>query len=470
VTDIRFGTDGWRALIADEFTFANVSRCALGLANHLKAQGVDDRGLVVGYDTRFLSKEFAATVAGVCASQGIRVFLADRPAPTPVMSYNVLHRRAGGAAIVTASHNPPNWNGFKFKPEYGGSAPQQITDLLEVEIGNVSPVDAATIEAGHASGLVAEFDPSAPYLAAVGGSLDLPAIRSAGFRVITDSMYGAGAGYLSELLAGGRTTIEEIHGYRNPAFPGMDQPEPISQNLGELTALVSEQAASVGIALDGDADRVGIIDEAGRFITTLNVFSMLALYLIEEKAQRGSIIKGVTASQALNKMGELFGVDVHEVPVGFKNMGPKMAELDAIMAGEESGGFAFRGHIPERDGVVSGLLVLEYMAKTGKSPAQLVERLFDRVGPHYYHRRDVEFEPERRAAIQEKVNSLDLGRIGEFEVRGTDTIDGRRLRFDHGWLATRFSGTEPLLRIYAEADAPERVARMLDAAAEYIGV
>ena len=300
--------------------------------------------------------------------------------------------------------------------------------------------------------------------------VDLSAIRSAGFRVITDSMYGAGAGYLSELLAGGRTTVEEIHGYRNPAFPGMDQPEPISQNLGELTAMVSEQAASVGIALDGDADRVGIIDEAGRFITTLNVFSMLALYLIEEKAQRGSIIKGVTASQALNKMGEMFGVDVHEVPVGFKNMGPKMDELDAIMAGEESGGFAFRGHIPERDGVVSGLLVLEYMAKTGRSPAQLVERLFDRVGPHYYHRRDVEFEPERRAAIQEKVNSPDLERIGEFEVRESDTIDGRRLRFDHGWLATRFSGTEPLLRIYAEADAPERVARMLDAAAEYLGV
>ena len=470
MTDIRFGTDGWRALIADEFTFANVSRCALGLSNHLKAQGTADRGLVVGFDTRFLSAEFAATVAGVCASQGIRVFLADRPAPTPVLSYNVLHRQTGGAAIITASHNPANWNGFKFKPEYAGSAPQNITDLLETEIRRVEAVNAATIEAGHASGLVEEFNPAPPYLAAVGKLVDLSSIKSAGFRVVVDSMYGAGAGYLRELLAGGRTTVEEIHGYRNPAFPGMDQPEPIAQNLGELTARVTEQAATVGIALDGDADRVGVIDEEGRFITTLNVFSVLALYLMEEKGQRGAIVKGVTASKALNKMGELFGVAVHETPVGFKHMGPLMGELDAVMAGEESGGYAFRGHIPERDGVLSGLFVLEYMAKTGRSPAQLVERLFDRVGPHYYRRRDVEFRSDSRAAIQEKVNNPDLDRIGEFEVLESDAIDGRRLHFEHGWLATRFSGTEPLLRIYAEADTPERVTRMLDAAGEYLGI
>ena len=470
MTDIRFGTDGWRALIADEFTFANVSRCALGLSNHLKAQGTADRGLVVGFDTRFLSAEFAATVAGVCASQGIRVFLADRPAPTPVLSYNVLHRQTGGAAIITASHNPANWNGFKFKPEYAGSAPQNITDLLETEIGRVEAVDASTIEAGHASGLVEEFNPAPPYLAAVSKLVDLSSIKSAGFRVVVDSMYGAGAGYLRELLAGGRTTVEEIHGYRNPAFPGMDQPEPIAQNLGELTARVTEQAATVGIALDGDADRVGVIDEEGRFITTLNVFSVLAFYLMEEKGQRGAIVKGVTASKALNKMGELFGVAVHETPVGFKHMGPLMGELDAVMAGEESGGYAFRGHIPERDGVLSGLFVLEYMAKTGRSPAQLVERLFDRVGPHYYRRRDVEFRPDSRAAIQEKVNNPDLYRIGEFDVLESDAIDGRRWHFEHGWLATRFSGTEPLLRIYAEADTPERVTRMLDAAGEYLGI
>ena len=204
---------------------------------------------------------------------------------------------------------------------------------------------------------------------------------------MVDAMYGAGAGYLPRLLEGGATQVEELHGYRNPAFPGMAQPEPIAPNLTELMAGVPASGASVGIALDGDADRVGIIDEGGRFVTTLDTFSLLALYLLEVKGWRGSLIKGVTASQALNKMGGIYGVDVHEVQVGFKHMGPRMEELNALMAGEESGGFAFRGHVPERDGILSGLYVLEYMAKTGMSISDLLENLFRLVGPHFYHRR-----------------------------------------------------------------------------------
>ena len=468
--EIRFGTDGWRALIAEDYTYENVARCARGLCDYMRRRGTAGRGLIVGYDTRFLSPEFAATVAGVAAGQGIRALLADRSAPTPVLSFNVLHHRAGGAAIITASHNPATWNGFKFKPEYAGSATQEITDELESAIRQVDRVDSAQISEGRNSGLVEELEPSGPYFDHVSRLVDLDAIRSAGFRVAVDAMYGAGAGYLPRLLEGGATTVEELHGYRNPAFPGMAQPEPIAPNLTELIARVPASGAPVGIALDGDADRVGVIDETGRFITTLDTFSLLALYLLEVKGWRGSLIKGVTASQAMNKMGDIYGVDVHEVQVGFKHMGPRMEELNALMAGEESGGFAFRGHVPERDGILSGLYLLEYMAKSGKTVSGLLENLFRLVGPHFYHRRDVEFDADSRERIRSLVNSPDLDRLGDNRVLSSDSIDGRRLRFDDGWLAVRFSGTEPLLRIYSEASSPERVTSLLDAAADYLGV
>lgn len=468
--DIRFGTDGWRALIAGDYTYANVARCAKGLCDYLKQRGTADRGLIVGYDTRFLSPEFASTVAGVCASEGVGVKLSVAPAPTPVLSYSVLDEEAAGAAIITASHNPAIWNGFKFKPEYAGSATQEITDELEEAIGGISWVDPDRTAAGLSSGLVEEYEPSSHYFDHVARLVDLDSIRSAGLRVVVDAMYGAGGGYLPHLLEGGATTVEELHGQRNPAFPGMAQPEPIAPNLAELMARVPSNGASVGIALDGDADRVGIIDEAGQFVTTLDTFSLLALYLLEEKGWRGSLIKGVTASQALNKMGGMYGVDVHEVQVGFKHMGPRMDELGAMMAGEESGGFAFRGHVPERDGILSGLYVLEYMAKSGKTVSELLGNLFDKVGPHFYHRRDIEFEAGDRDRIGQLVNNPGLEALGPFPVRASDSIDGRRLRFEDGWLAVRFSGTEPLLRIYAEAGSPDRVTGLLDAAQDYLGV
>ena len=469
-TEIHFGTDGWRAIIGEDYTFANVARCARGLCDYMKRRGTADKGLIVGYDTRFLSPEFAATVASVCAGQGVRTLLADAPAPTPVLSYAVMRHGPGGAVIITASHNPAIWSGFKFKPEYAGSATQEITDELEETIGGAGLADPADIQPGIDSVLIESLAPAEPYFEHVAGLVDLDAIRSAGFHVIVDAMYGAGAGYLPRLLEDGRTTVEELHGHRNPAFPGMAQPEPIAPNLTELIARVPATGASVGIALDGDADRVGIIDEMGRFVTTLDTFSLLALYLLESKGWRGSLIKGVTASQALNKMGGIYGVDVHEVRVGFKHMGPRMDELNALMAGEESGGFAFRGHVPERDGILSGLFVLENMARSGKTVSQLLENLFEKVGPHFYHRRDIEFAAADRDRINKLVNDPGLERLGAYPVTASDSIDGRRLHFEDGWLGVRFSGTEPLLRIYAEASSPERVTGLLDAAVEYLGV
>ncbi len=469
-TDIRFGTDGWRALIAEDFTFENVARCAHGLCAHLKEAGVADQGLVVGYDTRFLSPEFAETVAAVCSAQGIKVFFANMPAPTPVLSYNVLHHQAGGAAIITASHNPSQWNGFKFKPDYAGSATQEITDRLEQSIAGIAPSSVQSVAQGRNNSLIVGLDPFPPYWERIASLVDLDAIKGAGLNVVVDSMYGAGGGYLPTLLAGGKTTVRELHGARNPAFPGMEQPEPIAHNLTEITSLIAKEGASVGIALDGDADRVGIIDEQGRFMTTLDTFSILAQYMLEQKNERGAIVKGVTSSIALNKLGEAYGVDVHEMPVGFKNIGPKMTEVDALIAGEESGGFAFRGHIPERDGILSGLYFLEYMATTGDRPTRLLQRLIDKVGLHSYRRRDIAFQASDRNRILGMVNRPGLTEVAGIPVLDSDTIDGKRFHVEDGWLAVRFSGTEPLLRIYAEAANPGLVTKLLDGAVAYLRV
>ena len=472
-TEIRFGTDGWRARIAEDFTFENVARCSQGLADRLKAEGIAAKGLVVGYDTRFLSREFAERVAMVMAGNGIKAYLSEKAAPTPVVSFNVLHHQAAGAAIITASHNPANWNGFKFKPEYAGSATQEVTDQLELAIAESGPVQQIPLTRASDEGLIVEFDPDPPYMERMSKLIDLPAIRSAGLRVTVDSMFGAGAGYIARLIAGGSTTVEEINGYRNPAFPGMEQPEPIAHNLTTLIERIKAGGASVGLALDGDADRVGVVDEHGRFVTTLEVFSLLALYLLENKGEKGALVKGVTSSSMLNRLGERFGVDVHEMKVGFKYIGPRMSEVDALMGGEESGGFAFRGHIPERDGVLSGLYILEYMAKTGSTPSQLVQHLLDQVGSHYYKRRDVSFDPQDRTRIEELQRGIGNGGLTEvagLRVRQTDEIDGRRLVFDDAWLIIRFSGTEPLLRLYAEAGKPELVEALLDGAAEYLGI
>ena len=469
-SQIRFGTDGWRAIIAQDFTFANVARCTQGVVDYLRDTGVAEQGLVVGYDTRFLSREFAETVACVCAGNGIRAWLTQEAAPTPVVSFSVLDKQAAGAAIITASHNPGIWNGFKFKPDYAGSATDEITGLLEDRIDPVVEPATLSLAEGKERGLVVEFDPRPSYLERIAALVDLPSIRRAGLKVMVDSMYGAGAGYIAGLVSGGSTTVTEMNGYRNPAFPGMDQPEPIGHNLRDLMAKVPSEGASVGIALDGDADRVGIVDEMGSFISTLEVFSLLALYLLEHKGVRGPLVKGITSSIMLNKLAERYGVDIHDMPVGFKHIGPKFSDVDGIMGGEESGGFAFRGHIPERDGILSGLYVLEFMARTGKTPSQLIGDLFAMVGPHYYRRRDVAFQAAARSDIQRRLRSDELTELGGLTVRHSDEIDGKRLFFDSAWLASRFSGTEPLLRIYCEAESPELVDKLLDAASEYLGV
>ena len=465
IEPIIFGTDGWRALIAREFTFANVRACAQGVGRLFHATGMASRGLVVGYDTRFGSRDFAAEVAMVTTAQGIKTYLCDRAAPTPVVSYSILHLGAGGAVVITASHNPAAWNGFKYKPEYAGSASPEVVAQLEGHIAEAQKEGAnATLELDLArgQGLLVEFAPDAPYLERVATAVDLAAIRNAGLRVAVDSMHGAGAGYLSKLLEGGSTSVTELRAEPNPSFPGMAQPEPIAQNLVPTAEAVRTHGFDVALATDGDADRLGVLDEQGGFITTLQAFSLLCLHQLEIKGQRGPLVRSLTESSMIDKLGARYGVPVHTTAVGFKYLGPVMVREDALATGEESGGYAFRGTIPERDGILSALLFLELMVKAGKRPSELVKWLYELVGPHHYDRWDVQLESGVRVPSTEALLSSSPQKLGGLMVKGTDATDGVRFLLEGGfWGLVRPSGTEPLVRIYAEAESPERVQQVL---------
>jgi phosphomannomutase len=465
---IKFGTDGWRGIIADDFTFANVRLAARAVAEYLIQTGLDKKGLIIGYDTRFASADFAKAAAEDIARSGTRVYLCDKAAPTPVISYGVLARKAGGAVVITASHNAPQWNGFKVKSAEGASAPTEVIDRIEANISRLAGNPfAETLE----DGVVEYVDLAPPYFKQMENFVDLPALRQAGLKVVIDSMYGAGADYFRMLLEGGTNRLVEINGQPNPNFPGIERPEPIMPNLAGLSARVVTEAASVGLATDGDADRIGIMDEGGNFINQLQVYALLALYLLEVRRQRGPLVKTITTTSMLYRLGKLYDVPVIETPVGFKYIAPVMVREKAIIGGEESGGFGFRGHVPERDAILAGLYFLDFMVKTGKTPSQLLEYLYEKVGPHYYNRADVEFPEDERRGMTLRLEESQPPQIDGTAVVKKDTFDGFRFTLaDDSWLLIRFSGTEPLLRIYAEASSQAAVERLLAAGKKLVGV
>ncbi len=473
-TVIRFGTDGWRAIIAEEFTFENVRYCAEGVARYLERTGLAGRGLVVGYDTRFASEDFAAATAEVVAAHGINVLLCERPAPTPMACHAILDKNAGGAVVITASHNPARYSGFKYKPEYAGSAPPEVVAALEGGIDAAQadarvprlPLDEAT-----RIGRIKIFDPRPAYVAHVARVIDLSHVRDSGLNVVFDAMHSTGAGVLSGLAGGGRTRVTEIRADRNPAFPGMTAPEPITRNLTDLADKVLAMGASVGLATDGDADRLGVIDEKGAFVDQLQTYALLCYYLLEYRGQRGPLVRSITSTRMVDRLGEIYGVPVHETAVGFKFVGPKMMETKAIAAGEESGGYAFAGHVPERDGSFAGLLFLDLLARSGRTPSQLVEDLYEKVGRHYYDRVDVHLQPGQREAAIARVASARPADLAGMAVSGQDQLDGFRFELANGgWLLVRPSGTEPLLRIYTETTDQALVRPLLEAGRALAGV
>ena len=327
---IKFGTDGWRAIIAEDFTFDNVRLCAQGAADLMKYHSLAYRGFMVGYDTRFASAEFAAAVAEVTAGNGIPTYLCDRAAPTPVIAYNLVARDAGAGAVITASHNPAAYNGFKYKPDYGGSASPEIVAELESRIAAAESsggVQRISLAQATANGLLETFDPAPDYLNHVASFVDLAAIRSAGLDIIVDSMHGAGAGYLADLLSGGSTRVIEIRREPNPAFPGMAQPEPLAHNLAPLIDEIGDRTADIGLATDGDADRLGVVDEDGNFLTTLQTFALLCMHQLDTLGRRGPLVRSITMTGMIDKLGAIYDVPVHETPVGFKYLGPVMMRL-----------------------------------------------------------------------------------------------------------------------------------------------
>lgn len=470
---IKFGTDGWRAVIAEDFTFGNVRACAQGLANYLKQARLTEQSLVIGYDTRFASEDFAAAAAEVIAGNEIKVLLCSKAAPTPVISYAVTSTKSAGAIIITASHNPGSWNGFKYKDNTGASAPTEIVSAIEKNANEaLSSGDVKQIPLAHGldKGLIAYFDPDPAYIKHIKQLIDFEAIRQSSLKVIADSMYGAGIGYFKTLLQGDKIEITEINGERNPLFPEI-QPEPIAKNLTKLSMLIKEHKANVGLATDGDADRIGIVDENGVFLNQHQVFALLTLYFLEIRGEKGAIIKTLTSTDMLYRLGKLFDVPVYETAVGFKYVAPLMTEKDAFIGGEESGGYGFRGHIPERDGILAGLYFLDFMIKTGKSPAQLLDYLYSKVGPHYYDRLDFHIAPGENQKLSKQVTQKPVNSIAGINVVKLDTTDGFRfLLADDSWVLLRFSGTEPLVRIYAESHTKEQVQKLLGSGRELLGL
>ncbi|MGH2633612.1 MAG: phosphoglucomutase/phosphomannomutase family protein [Tepidiformaceae bacterium] len=467
---VQFGTDGWRAIIGETFTFDNVRACAQAVADHFAETRGKGRPVIVGFDTRFLSDEFAMAVARVIAGNGFSVQLADRPAPTPATSYRIIEVGACGGVMVTSSHNPFRWNGIKVKPHYGGSASPEIVADIERRVPAILANPASIALAPAESDAVTRFNPVPGYLEALGRQVDIRRIRAAGLKIAVDPMYGSGAELFSELLAGGSTTVKEIHAERNPNFPGIRAPEPIESNLGEFMLLMSSRDYVAGIANDGDADRVGLVDEHGSYVDQLRTYALLTNYLLGARKLRGAVVKSVTTTNMVKLLADHYGVPCIETPVGFKHIGPVMMREDALIGGEESGGYGFRGHLPERDGILAGLLLLDYVALTGKPPSELLEEVFAITGPHFYERLDFDLEPGSNARIKATLDSAKPAVIAGQPVLSIDHTDGWRFFIADGFLLLRLSGTEPLLRIYTEVKNEGLVGPVLEAGKALAGL
>jgi alpha-D-glucose phosphate-specific phosphoglucomutase len=468
---IKFGTDGWRGVIAEDYTFDNLRRAAQGFASYLLEKGKQGQWVVVGHDKRFHSENFAAAAAEVLAGNGLNVYLTDGATPTPVIAYAVVDKKACGAVNITASHNPPTDNGFKVRDENGGAIDPDGLKRIEALIpDSVEEVKRLEMSPGMRDGKIVMFDASESYIVNLQKLVDLQKIKDAGLTVLVDAMWGNGAGWFPRLLEGGKTQVIEIHNTRNPSFPEMKRPEPIRPNIDVGLKATVENHADVLLVMDGDADRCGIGDENGEFINQLRVYALLALYLLEIRGERGAIVKTLSTTTMLNKLGKLYDVPVYETGVGFKYVAPKMMETNAMIGGEESGGYAFRGNVPERDGILANLYFLDFMVRTGKKPTELLKMLFEKVGEHFYDRIDTPFSGDRKSREQMILNA-NPQTLGGLKVTELITVDGFQFKLeDGGWLLIRFSGTEPIMRVYCETTHGDKVKAILQDGLKIAGI
>jgi phosphomannomutase len=475
-TRIVFGTDGWRARIAEDFTYESVRRCADGVAAYVEARGEQSRGVVVAYDRRFASEHFAMSAAEVVLARGIPVAISTTAVPTQMSSYEVVERGAAAGIVITASHNPWIDNGFKVKSPTGSAAGPEMLSAIEAQIERNAglAIERRPFEDAEAAGLVEHYDPFPGYERFLRRTLDLDALRAADVRILVDPLWGSGAGWISRLLSGGRIDVDEIHQERNPYFGGVN-PEPIPPNVNEALERIAAGGYDLGLLLDGDADRAGAADENGVFIHQLQVTGLLMYYLAEHRGMKDSVVISVNNTSMGERLGERYGIEVHETPVGFKFIGPKMIETGAMMGAEESGGYGFGMHLPERDGIYADLLLLDLFLReraAGRWPAsRVVAHLHDIAGPSWYRRADIRFDPADYPAVRQRL-VVDLKASGPAELAGEPVVrslelstnDGYKFFIEDGsWLLVRASGTEPLVRVYTEATSPEARDHMIEA-------
>ena len=473
-TTIIFGTDGWRARVAEDFTFENVRRCADGVAQFVVDRGEQAKGVVVAYDRRFASEHFAVAAAEVLLACDIPVVFGARAVPTQMSSYEVVERGAAAGIVITASHNPWTDNGFKVKSATGAAAGPEILAALEAQIARNGGMELPRrpFADAEAAGLVERFDPFEGYERFVRRTVDLDALRAADVHVLVEPLWGSGAGWISRLLAGGRIRVTEIHQERNPYFGGVN-PEPIRPHVDEALGMIAGGGYDLGLLLDGDADRAGAADEQGTFIHQLQVTGLLMYYLAEHRGWRDPVVVSVNNTSTAERLGERYGIAVHETPVGFKYIGPRMIETGAMMGAEESGGFGFGMHLPERDGIYADLLLLDLFLReraAGRWPvSRALEHFHSIAGPSFYRRIDVHVERSEYPEVKRRL-LVDLREKAPSELAGEpvartvalDTKDGFKFfTSDGSWLLVRASGTEPLVRVYTEATSPEAREAML---------
>ncbi len=466
---IKFGTDGWRAVISDTFTFNNLRLVAQAIADYVHNEGNNgpDPEVVIGFDTRFLSDRYAAEVARVMAGNGIVAWLTRADAPTPAISYSVVDKKAAAGLMITASHNPPRYNGIKLKASYGGAAsPHQARRvehyLVEAEAEARGP-NLMDYQRAVNQDLIRRFDPVWAYYEHLGTLLNLDVISNGELRVVADAMYGSGRGCIGEMLARTRCSVYEIRGEMNPGFGGI-HPEPIGRYLSALVAAIQAKHADVGLATDGDADRIGAMDALGNFVDPHHIFALALRYLVEKRGWRGMVVKTLSTTMMVNRLAQKYGLPLEETPVGFNYIADYMLKEDVLIGGEESGGIGIKGHIPEGDGVLMGLLLLEIVADAGVPLHELVADLQREAGPTRYARTDLRLrQPVVKRELVARLGDGAPPSIGGVTVDEVDTLDGVKYRLeDDSWLLIRPSGTEPVLRVYAEAHDSRGVKALLD--------
>jgi phosphomannomutase len=463
---IRFGTDGWRGVVARDFTFVNVRRVTAAIGAYLEAEGTAARGVAVSWDRRLLSDRFAAEAAGVLAARGIPVRLAAAPEPTPLLSWAVRHQGFAGGIGITASHNPPEWNGIKLKEPFGGAARASVSRAVEEHLEAQPPGDeipCLSLEAARRAGLLAELDAWRGYGEALGRLVDFDALGRAGLAVAVDAMHGCGTPGLRRLLEQAGCRVHELRGEWNPGFGGTG-PEPVEAHLAGLAAAVRGGGFALGLANDGDADRIAAVDERGRYFSPQRILAVLLRYLREEKRLSGGAVKAVSATSLVDLLAARYGMEVTLTPIGFKHIGEAMLERPTLIGGEESGGIGIPAHLPERDGLLNALLLAEIVARTGRGLRAYLQEIFDQVGYFTYDRLDLPLAPAEAPAVRERIAALpDPPTLAGGRVAQVHRLDGTRfLRDDASWLLVRPSGTEPLLRIYAEARSVAEVRELIE--------